>query len=87
MKKENTGKLYWQEFIRCLSDFYGLFSKESDRGSVIVGAALLDEFLENLIKTRLMLRAIYDLLISLIASVLKMKQIEIEPLSAVYNKY
>ena len=44
-----TGKKAGDDFIR----FYNLISVESDRGAVLVSAALLDEGLQNLIQAKL----------------------------------
>ncbi len=46
-------KSQWDIFIAHFSVFYDMLRHESERGSVIVGAALMDESLERLLKTKL----------------------------------
>lgn len=49
----NSAEPYWDVFITRLPAFCDMLSHESERGCVIVGAALLDEALEQILKIRL----------------------------------
>lgn len=51
--KKDTNDPFYEEFLRCLPLFHDRLSDESERGTAIVAAALMDDALQNLLQAKL----------------------------------